>query len=75
MNPHLEQALHTRDSEYLRYHAPRYDRLLTLLHRYATQESAVLDIGRTAFTGIAHTSLGLPLDTRGLNPEPCPLAP
>ena len=70
MDSFLYQALQndTKDG-YLHYHAPRYDRLLTLLHRYHTDNGSILDIGRSPFSAIAHASLNARIDTLGFEQD------
>lgn len=70
MNPHLARAIDDRPNDgYLRYHAPRYERLLRELERIANPRMRVLDIGRSAFTDIAHQVTGARIDTLGFEPD------
>lgn len=70
MNPHLAKELaDSPNNGYLNYHAPRYQRLLELLHRCHSPKAAVLDIGRTRFTTIASRSLGARIDNLGFEPD------
>ncbi len=70
MNPHLAAAIEQSPRDgYLRYHAPRYDRLLALLGQHHTGSMRVLDIGRSPFTSIAAAALGSGIDTLGFEPD------
>lgn len=70
MNTYLHKIM-TEDHEngYLHYHAPRYDRLLSLLCKYNKPESHILDIGRSPFTKIAQMTIGKNIDTLGFEEE------
>ena len=66
MNKYLHQAIEkNKENGYLRYHAPRYDTLLCLLHKYYNGTKKILDIGRSPFTEIAYSSLKTQIDTLG----------
>ena len=54
---------------YLRYHAPRYNTLLSLLHQYHNGNKNILDIGRSPFTEIAYNSLKTQIDTLGFETD------
>ncbi|SHF58416.1 2-polyprenyl-3-methyl-5-hydroxy-6-metoxy-1,4-benzoquinol methylase [Fodinibius roseus] len=70
MHKYLRQAIESNQEDgYLKYHAPRYDYLLDLLHRYFTGEEDILEIGRTSFTGIISRSLGASIDTLGFEAD------
>ncbi|THB73620.1 MAG: methyltransferase domain-containing protein [Desulfobacteraceae bacterium] len=70
MNPYLEQELsRSRDNGYLQYHAPRYDRLLSLLLKYYSKDLRVLDIGRSPFTRIAADTIKSDIDTLGFEAD------
>lgn len=59
----------SEEDGYLRYHAPRYDALLTLLHRNNAEGKRVLDIGQSPFTAVARDSLRTPIDTLGFGDD------
>ncbi len=70
MNQYLQQAIKAHPEHgYLKYHAKRFDRLLALLHQYHADGKTVLNIGRSAFDGIAHQSLDTPIDTLGFDDD------
>jgi SAM-dependent methyltransferase len=58
-----------QDDGYLLYHAPRYDRLLELLHQYHQADEPILDIGRTTFVEIACQSLNTRVNTLGFEDD------
>lgn len=70
MHTQLQRAIdEDRDNGYLRYHAPRYGRLLELLSRYAENAVRMLDIGSSPFTSIAQRTVGIPVDTLGFEAD------
>lgn len=70
MNKYLRQAIEENKQDgYLKYHTPRYDMLLDLLHNYYTGDKNILDIGRSPFTEIASRSLGTQIDTLGFEAD------
>jgi len=70
MNEYLSKALECNtESGYLRYHAPRYEILLSILHKYYKGDNTVLDIGCSPFTAIASGSLKANIDTLGFEPD------
>ncbi len=70
MNEHLQLAIEQNPGNgYLRYHAPRYDRLLHLLQENRGRVSRVLDVGRSPFTPLAFRSLDVPVDNLGFDPD------
>lgn len=70
MNKYLRQAIEENKQDgYLKYHAPRYDMLLELLHTYYTGNEDILDIGRSPFTRIAARYLETQIDTLGFEAD------
>lgn len=70
MHKHLRQLIESnQENGYLKYHAPRYDYLLELLHRYYTGDEDILEIGRTSFTGVMSRSLDVQIDTLGFEAD------
>ncbi|MDT8322160.1 MAG: class I SAM-dependent methyltransferase [Xanthomonadales bacterium] len=70
MDSYLTKELtDSKSNGYLHYHAPRYQRLLELLHRHHKPEATLLDIGRTRFTTIASRSLSTCIDNLGFEPD------
>jgi SAM-dependent methyltransferase len=58
---------------YTAFHAPRYASLLSLLDRYVTRETRLLDIGRSRLTELIHDRYGIPVDALGfVGNEPSP---
>lgn len=70
MNKFLRDAIEENEQDgYLKYHAPRYDMLLDLLHNYYSGNEDILDIGRSPFTEIASRSLETQIDTLGFEAD------
>jgi SAM-dependent methyltransferase len=57
--------LQQSQSGYVRYHAPRYETLLKLLHKLYTGVEKILDVGISPFNEIAYQSLKTNIDTIG----------
>ena len=54
---------------YFRYHLPRYDALMKRIRDHHTSGSRILEIGRSGFSKMAYTSLGVNIDTLGLRED------
>jgi SAM-dependent methyltransferase len=68
MNQYLLKAIErNQENGYLLYHAPRYDVLLSILHKYHSGNGNILDIGRSPFSKIACESLNAQIDTLGFD--------
>jgi SAM-dependent methyltransferase len=58
------------DGTYTAYHAPRYAVALDLVRRHLPPGGGrVLDVGRSALTGLLHEHLGVPVDSLGFGPD------
>jgi SAM-dependent methyltransferase len=55
------------DNPYVAFHAPRFAALLTLLDDYVKPGMLVLDIGRSALTGLMHERFGVQVDCLGFH--------
>lgn len=70
MNRHIQKYIDENPkSGYLRYHAPRYEKLLDLVNEYYKKNDRILDIGRSPFTSILHESLDTEIDTLGFDAD------
>jgi hypothetical protein len=66
MNKYLQQVMaEDNQNGYLYYHAPRYDKALSLLCKYHKSGVRTLDIGRSPFTKIAQMTIEENVDTLG----------
>ena len=54
---------------YVGYQAPRFAMLLELLSRHVTQETRILDVGRTLLTEMIESVFERPVDSLGFEPD------
>lgn len=66
LSPVILEAMSTQAANgYLRYHAPRYNRLLEVLRELYRPPMALLDVGRSPFAAICTSALSSKLDLLG----------
>ena len=58
-----------KQSGYFLYHAPRYDVLMKRIHKYHTESSKILEIGRSRFAKMAYNFFGVNIDGLGFRTD------
>jgi len=58
-----------KTSGYFLYHAPRYDVLMKLIHRYYKPGAQILEIGRTRFSKMVYNFFGVNVDGLGFEED------